>query len=106
MKRGPTLAESSGAGWHERPFTVSTAAEYLGCHEATVRALCRRGRLRHFRLGGLKGGPIRISADAMREFESCGSLVSGESITPTNAKTDNHAASRSAPPILTKLNGA
>lgn len=66
-------------GLLERPYTTASAARYLGCHEATVRALCKRGRLRHFRLGGMKGGPIRISAAAMREFEETAASMSEES---------------------------
>jgi hypothetical protein len=38
-----------------------------------VRNLCRAGKLRHFRVGCTERGPIRIRAEAMREFERCAS---------------------------------
>lgn len=36
-----------------KPFTVESAAKYLGCSPAHVRNLCARGELGHFRLGRL-----------------------------------------------------
>ncbi len=41
-----------------RPFSVTTAADHLGCSPSHVRNLCARGALRHFRIGRL----IRIPA--------------------------------------------
>jgi excisionase family DNA binding protein len=66
-----------------RPYTVDTAAEYLGCSTAHVRNLCAKGALRHFRIGRL----IRIPAAAMEELEcaSCGSEAATTLIGETEA---------------------
>lgn len=49
----------------EPPFTISAAANYLGCSVNQVRRMITEGHLRHFKVGRL----VRISQEAMHEFE-------------------------------------
>lgn len=46
--------------------TPETLAEMWGVSSTTVRSLCRRGKLRHFRLGERL---IRIPIEAVAEYE-------------------------------------
>ncbi len=95
----------------ERPFSVKTAAEFLGCSEKNVRNLCRAGKLRHFRVGCTASGPIRISVSAMAEYveqrgEQCELSYSAESSTPTSVSTANRSEQVWARRIVRLQSGA
>ena len=51
-----------------RPFTPDQVAERWGCSSATIRNLCRRGELAHFRVGK----EYRIPARIVEKVEACG----------------------------------
>jgi excisionase family DNA binding protein len=44
------------------------AAIYMGIHSETVRALCRRGELRHVKVSGFGSGKIRIKKTWIDEW--------------------------------------
>jgi excisionase family DNA binding protein len=95
------MAERSlPCGLTPRPFTVDEAADLLACSAANVRNLCRRGRLRHFRVGGLEKGPIRIPSDALGEFVRCASSGSGTDGTPMNEPQPELSAQAWGPRIV------
>ena len=58
-------------------LTIREAATALGVSQALVYALCAARRIRHQR-HGLKRGAIRISEDALREYEARCTVDVGE----------------------------
>lgn len=57
-----------------RPYTPETLAERWHCSAETIRQMCARGELRHFRVGRM----LRIPAAAVEDLE-CGNIESGGS---------------------------
>lgn len=72
----PAERSAAGAGL-DRPFTPERLAERWGCSPATIRNLCRRGDLAHFRCGKEYRIPLRI----VEGVEACGEKMSESSST-------------------------
>lgn len=60
---------------HRPPFNVDTLADRWLCSAATIRELCRRGVLRHFKVGNM----VRIPVDVVEEYEACPNTRSADS---------------------------
>ncbi|RJE82968.1 DNA-binding protein [Paracoccus onubensis] len=58
-----------------RPYTPDQLAERWGCSGETVRSLIRTGKLSAFRVGRM----MRITQATVEEYESCGTIESGDS---------------------------
>jgi excisionase family DNA binding protein len=84
----------------ERPFTIETAAEHLGCSARHVRNMCAAGKIRYFRLGQL----LRIPAAAMRELEASAQFGAAEGEPPM--ETDKEANERRWAARLVRIRGA
>lgn len=69
-----------------RPYTPDTLAERWHCSAETIRQMCLRGELRHFRVGRM----LRIPADAVEEHE-CANIGSdgsrADSLSPGPVRT-------------------
>lgn len=79
-------------------YTVDHLADRWGVNHKTVRAMIKRGDLKHFCVGR----HIRITAAAVREFEGWNSdSPSTEDTTPPNGeKTGGNGESRFEPRIV------
>jgi len=88
----------------ERPYTVKTAAERLACSQATVRNLCRAGKLGSFRIGVGAKAYFRIPASAIEEFERGGLSETSASSASTSAST-GEVSEQAWGPRIVRLSG-
>ncbi|WP_119840305.1 helix-turn-helix domain-containing protein [Pseudooceanicola algae] len=58
----------------QRPYTPDTLADRWQCSAETIRQMCHRGQLHHFRTGRM----LRIPAQVVEEYE-CPTLASESS---------------------------
>jgi excisionase family DNA binding protein len=76
----------------DRPYTPDRLAERWDCSPATVRNLCRRGELAHFKVGK----EYRIPQPIVDEVEACRSATSE----PKSTSPDASATPARAPKII------
>lgn len=89
-------------GLTPRPLTPERLAERWGCSSATIRNLCRRGELAHFRCGKEYRIPLRI----VEGVEACGEKMSGSSCSEaTGTPTGERTAARAALPFVPRIVG-
>jgi hypothetical protein len=88
-----------------RAFNPYQLAERWECSPAHVRNLCRRGDLRHFRIGK----EYRIPVEIVEGIEACEEKTSGSSSTEeagtqSGETADRPSGARFVPKIVAKLN--
>lgn len=89
----------------DRPFTPDSLAARWDCSPATIRNLCRDGKLAHFKVGKEYRIPLRI----VEGVETCGEMISGSNsteglTTPSGEKAEKPGAGRFVPKIVSLPN--
>ena len=75
----------------ERPYTPASLAMRWQCSARTVTRMVDRGELPCFRIGKL----LRISVEAVENYEQCGSSGTETPSAPTGEKTNSRIDGRS-----------